>query len=169
MTFGIPTSLFLALHVAISLLAIAAGLVLVVAMALNRHLRGWAAFFLVTTLLTCLTGFPLPPFGIDPPRIVGFITIALCLAAAIALYLFALSGRWRGIYIFGVFGALYLNVFVLITQSFLKIPPLHALAPTGSEKPFIVAQLAGLGILVLLGLIAFRRFRRDHAVYRLTD
>lgn len=165
MTFGIPTPLFLALHVAVSLLAIAAGLIVVVAMAGNRHLKGWAGVFLALTVLTCLTGFPLPPFGIDPPRIFGFITLALCFAAAVALYGFSLSGGWRGTYIVGATGALYLNVFVLIAQSFQKIPPLRALAPTGSEPPFVVAQLAGLALLILLGLIAFRRFRPTHAVY----
>lgn len=158
MIWGIPEPVFLALHVALSLVGIGAGLVALVAMGANRHLSGWAALFLGTTLLTDLTGFPLPPFGLDPPRIVGIIDLGLVLGAVTALYLFGLSRAWRGSYVICSAAALYLNVFVAITQAFQKIPPLRALAPTQSELPFIVVQFAGLIALSILGLRAFRRF-----------
>jgi uncharacterized membrane protein SirB2 len=55
--------------------------------------------------------------------------------------------------------ALYLNVFVLVVQSFLKVPALKALAPTQKEPPFLVAQLVVLALFVVLGIFAVKRFR----------
>jgi hypothetical protein len=54
--------------------------------------------------------------------------------------------------------ALYLNFFVLIAQSFEKVPALHALAPTGKEMPFKVAELVALVVFVLLTIVSYRRF-----------
>jgi len=158
MTWGIPTTLFLQIHVGLSLIGIAAGLVMLVGMLTGRHLALWAALFLATTFLTGVTGFPLPPFGLDPPRIIGVILLALLTAAAAALYVFALSGRWRSVYVITALTSLYLNVFVAIVQSFQKIGVLHALAPTQSEPPFAVAQLVTLVLFAALGFLAWRRF-----------
>ena len=73
--------------------------------------------------------------------------------------LFRLAGPWRWIYIVGAVLALYLNVFVLVVQAFGKLPPLHRLAPTGSEPPFAIAQGLTLVLFIVLGTLAFRRFR----------
>jgi hypothetical protein len=43
-------------------------------------------------------------------------------------------------------------VFVLVVQTFEKIPALHAMAPTQTEPPFKLTQLVVLAIFVLLGL-----------------
>ena len=59
--------------------------------------------------------------------------------------------------------ALYFNVFVLVVQSFLKVPALNALAPNGSEPPFAIAQGIVLVAFVALGTLAVRRFRRTAA------
>src|ERR1700741_5245195 len=144
MTWGIPTDLFLKIHVAISLIGIASGLVALFALAGGRLLSGWTALFLATTVLTSVTGFPLPPFGLDPPRIVGIISLVLLAVAIAALYLFRLAGAWRWIYVGSAVAALYLNVFVLVAQSFQKLPPLKALGRTKSDPPFLVAQLVVL-------------------------
>jgi len=55
--------------------------------------------------------------------------------------------------------ALYLNVFVLIVQSFQKVPALQKLAPTQSEPPFSVTQGVLLVAFLILGIMAARRFR----------
>jgi hypothetical protein len=57
--------------------------------------------------------------------------------------------------------SLYLNVFVLVIQSFLKIGPLHALAPSvpPSEPPFAVVQGIVLIFFVVAIIGAIRRFR----------
>ncbi|MEI7688139.1 MAG: hypothetical protein WCL32_24305, partial [Planctomycetota bacterium] len=54
-----------------------------------------------------------------------------------------------------------LNVFVLIIQTFLKVPALHDLAPTQSEPPFAVTQLVVLLAFVVLGVVATLKFRGD--------
>jgi hypothetical protein len=57
--------------------------------------------------------------------------------------------------------ALYLNVFVLIAQAFQKVPALKAMAPTGSEPPFLVAQVVVLVLFVALSIVAVKRFRNE--------
>lgn len=99
------------------------------------------------------------PFGFDPPRAVGVISLILLAVAVAAYYAFHLSGAWRWIFVDSAIAALYLNVFVLIVQSFTKLPFLKALAPTQSEPPFVATQAAALLAFVALGVWAVRRFR----------
>jgi hypothetical protein len=148
----------LQIHVVLSLLEIPVGLVVIYGLLNGASYPSWTALFLVFAVLTSLTGFPLPPFGFDPPRAVGVLTLVLLGAAAIALYVFALKGAWRWIYIVTATMALYLDVFVGVIQSFEKIPALEALAPTQSEPPFVVAQVVVLVIFIALGALAVRRF-----------
>jgi hypothetical protein len=54
--------------------------------------------------------------------------------------------------------ALYLNVFVLVVQSFQKLSFLQPLAPTQSEPPFAIAQIVVLVVFVVLGWLAVKRF-----------
>jgi len=159
MTWGIPTSLFLQLHVALSLAGIATGFVSVLAMVRGRHLPRWTAAFLTTTFLTGVTGFPLAPFGLDPPRIVGIILLCAVIAAGAALYLFSRNYAARNVYVVGSVLSLYLNVFVAVAQAFQKVGPLRVLAPTGSEPPFLVAQVCVLGAFLWIGYLAIRSFR----------
>ncbi len=65
-------------------------------------------------------------------------------------YAYHLAGSSRWIYVVGAVVALYFNVFVLVVQSFLHLPALHALAPNGSEPPFAIAQ----GIVLVLFIVA---------------
>ena len=148
----------LVFHVLLSLAGIASGLVVLFAMINARQLNGWTAFFLATTVLTSLTGFLLPSMGFDPARRVGVISLVALAAAIVALYGFRLRGAWRWIYVGTAAFALYLNCFVGVVQAFQKIPVLHALAPTGSEPPFVIAQVLVLGLFLILGILALRRF-----------
>ena len=75
-----------------------------------------------------------------------------------ALYVFSLRGSWRWIYVGAAVASLWLNVFVGVAQSFQKLPFLHDFAPTGSEPPFLIAQLVVLVVFVGLGALAARRF-----------
>src|SRR3954451_20045326 len=121
MILGIPTDTFLLFHVLISLLGIASGLVVLYGLLSGKPSGFWTGLFLVTTILTSLTGFPLPPFGFDPPRAIGIILLVLLAFAVAALYLFHLAGAWRWIYIVTAVTSLYLNVFVGVVQSFQKL------------------------------------------------
>jgi hypothetical protein len=81
--------------------------------------------------------------------------------ACLALYGQKLAGRWRWIYVLTAMISLYLNVFVLVIQSFLKVPPLHALAPSvpPSEPPFAIVQGIVLVFFVVTTFLAIRKFR----------
>jgi len=158
MTWGIPTSLFLQFHIIISLIGIASGLVVLYGLLTGKPSAGWTALFLGATILTSVTGFPLAPFGFDPPRAVGVVSLVLLAVAVIAIYGFHLAGAWRWIYIATAVTALYLNAFVGVIQAFQKLPFLQPLAPTQSEPVFVVVQLAVLTIFIVLGILAVIRF-----------
>jgi hypothetical protein len=151
--------LLLAIHVSLSLVGIASGFVVLFGLLTGRAFGSWTALFLATTILTSLTGFPLPPFGFDPPRAIGTLSLILLALAVIALYAFQLAGVWRLIYVGTAIAALYLNVFVGVFQAFLKIPSLHDLAPTQSEPPFLVTQAVVLLVFIALGIVALIKFR----------
>ncbi|MEW6640577.1 MAG: hypothetical protein AB1586_08715 [Pseudomonadota bacterium] len=150
--------MLLQIHVALSVIGILTGLVVLADLLKGRTRGGWTAVFLATTVLTSVTGFPLPPFGFDPPRAVGVLSLVLLALAIAGLYVFHLAGAWRRIYVITAIAALYLNVFVAVAQAFQKVPALKALAPTQSEPPFAVAQLVVLAIFVVLGWRAVRAF-----------
>ncbi|WCP13188.1 hypothetical protein sphantq_01606 [Sphingobium sp. AntQ-1] len=148
--FSIPA--FIALHVAISLVGILAGILALVAQAKGRFLPGAQAVFLGTTLLTSLTGFLFPFRGFTPAIGVGIVSTLVLIVALVALYGLKLRGRARVVYAVSATAALWLNLFVLVVQSFLKVPLLNAFAPTGTESPFLAAQ--GLLLIAMLILVA---------------
>ena len=158
---GLSIENFTILHTAISLIAIASGLIVLAGMLRARRLPGRTAVFLVTTLLTSVTGFMFPINGLTPAIVFGLISIVILVIALAALYLKHLSGAWRWIYVTTALVALYLNVFVLIVQSFQKLPALQKLAPTQSEPPFLIAQAVALIAFLILGAMAARKFRPD--------
>ena len=156
MILGMSPLLFV--HVAISLIGIATGLVVFYGLLVGKPQGGWTAVFLVTTVITSLTGFPLPATQILPSHIVGVLSLVLVAVAIAALYVYHLAGAWRWIYVATALAALYLNVFVGVVQSFQKLAFLKPLAPTQSEPPFLIAQLVVLGLFVVLGIVAAKRF-----------
>lgn len=156
---GLSAENFTTLHVAISLVAIISGLAALVGMLRARRLPGWTALFLASTVLTSVTGFMFPINGLTPAMIIGLISIVILAVALMALYLKNLDGAWRWIYVVTALTALYFNVFVLIVQSFQKVPALQKLAPTQSEPPFLIAQGVVLFAFLVLGTQAARKFR----------
>ena len=161
MILGMSVENFTVLHVVISIAAILSGLVVFAAMAANFERDGGLnAFFLVTTILTSVTGFFFHSKAIGPPHIVGVISLVILAIALVALYGRKLEGIWRGTFIVTSIMALYLNCFVLVVQAFQKIPSLNAFAPKGTEPPFVAAQGATLVLFLVLGFLAFRRYRK---------
>lgn len=159
MILGLSVAAFTTLHVVISLVGIATGIVVLLAMLANRHLGAWTAVFLATTVATSVTGFFFPLKAVGPPHIVGAISLVVLAVALYALYGAKLAGIWRVTYVVTAVAALYLNCFVGVVQAFLKLGPLHALAPAGTEPPFVAAQGATLVLFVVLGWLAVRRYR----------
>jgi hypothetical protein len=159
MVLGMSLSTFTEVHVVISLIGIFSGIIVVAGMLGANRFAGWTALFLVTTVLTSLTGFLFPFTHITPAHVVGVISLVVLAVAILALYVYHLAGSWRWLYVAGATLALYLNVFVGVVQAFQKLPFLTRLAPTQSEPPFLVAQLTVLVICGVLGILAARRFR----------
>jgi hypothetical protein len=144
-------------HVLLSLVGIASGLMVLFGFLVGKRLKASTAVFLATTAATSLTGYGFPFDHLLPSHIVGAISLLVLALAGYALYARHLAGPWSAVYVVGAVMALYLNVFVLVVQSFLKVPALHDLAPTQSEPPFAVAQLAVLALFIVLGTLAVRR------------
>ena len=161
MILGMSIETFTLVHTAISLIGIVSGLVVVYGMLGGKRLDGWTALFLTTTVLTSVTGYLFPFEHLLPSHIVGGISLVVLAVALLARYSFHLAGGWRRTYVLTAVMALYLNVFVLVVQSFLKVPALHALAPAGKEPPFAVAQLIVLAVFIWLAIAAVKRFRED--------
>ena len=124
-----------------------------------RRLDHWTSFFLLTTVATSVTGFFFPFRGFTPAIGVGIISLVVLPVAIVARYARHLVGARRWTYVVCATVALYFNVFVLIVQSFQKIPALKAMAPTQTEPPFLVAQLLALILFVVLGIVAAIGFR----------
>jgi hypothetical protein len=159
MVLGMSLQTFTLLHVVISLIGIAAGLIVLWGMFSARGLELWTGVFLLTTILTSVTGFLFPTTAVLPSHIVGVISLVVLAVAVVALYYYHLAGSWRWIYVVSAVLALYLNVFVGVAQTFLKVPVFHALAPTQAEPPFAIAQGIVLLIFIGFGIIAAMKFR----------
>jgi hypothetical protein len=150
-------------HTLLSLVAILAGIFVMSMLVKNRRPDVWTLTFLVTMIATDVTGFllPAPKFPL-PSHIFGIISLVFLALALLSHYVFHFTGAWRGIYAASMGIAVYLNFFVLVTQLFLKVPALHALAPNAPdnpEPPFLIAQVIVLAIFVWLTWKAVKNFR----------
>ena len=151
-------SAFTFVHVLLSLVGIFSGFVVAFGLFGGKLLNGWIGLFLLSTIATSVTGFMFPFHKFLPSHGVGIVSLIVLAVAVFALYNRHLAGAWRRTFAITAIAALYLNVFVLIVQLFLKVPALNALAPTQSELPFKIAQLTALVFFVLVGFLASKKF-----------
>ncbi len=163
MILGMTLATFTFLHVVISLVGIGSGLIVVYGFLTGRRLDYLTPLFLITTALTSISGFGFSFDHLLPSHIVGILSLVVLALAIPALYVFHLARIWRQVYVIGASTALYFNVFVLVVQLFLKVPALHALAPTQKEPPFAVAQLLVLLAFVGLTVLSSKRFHPENA------
>jgi hypothetical protein len=147
------------MHVVISLIGIATGLVVLLGMLRGNRMDGLTAVFLITTVLTSATGFILPAPHFLPSHAIAILSLVVLAIALAARYKFHMAGAWRRTYVITAVIALYFNLFVLVAQLFMKVDALKALAPTQSEPPFAIAQGTVLLLFVILGTLAAKRFR----------
>jgi len=150
-------------HVLISLIGIVSGLAVTFGLLRSQRMDGVTAVFLVTTVLTSVTGFFFPFHKLLPSHIIGVISLVLLAFAIAARYALNLAGAWLRVYSSTAVLSLWLNVFVLIAQLFMKVPALHPLAPTESEPPFLIAQTVVMTIFFVLAILATKNFRGDAA------
>ena len=164
MILGMSLATFTTVHVIISLIAIVSGILVMFGILGSSRMPGLTAIFLLFTILTSATGFLIPPLLSDkllPSHMIGILSLVLLAIACIALYGVKLTGPWRWIYVVTALLSLYFNVFVLVIQSFLKIPALTAVAPGNppSGPVFAVVQGIVLVFFVLVIIGAWRRFK----------
>jgi len=166
MVLGMSLATFTMVHVIISLIGIVSGIIVMFGMLGSSRMPGLTAIFLLSTILTSATGFGFPFTQLLPSHMIGILSLVLLAIACIALYAMRLAGPWRWIYVVTALISLYLNVFVAVIQAFLKIPTLHALAPSvpPSEPPFAVIQGLVLLFFVIVIVGAWRRFRPTAAL-----
>jgi hypothetical protein len=164
MILGMSLATFVLVHVVISLISIVAGLIVMFGMLGSKRMPGLTAIFLLFTILTSASGFLIPPLLSEkllPSHMIGILSLVLLAIACLALYAIRLAGPWRWIYVLTALLSLYFNVFVLVIQSFLKVPALTALAPGNppSGPVFAVAQGIVLVFFVVMIIGVWRRFR----------
>jgi hypothetical protein len=161
MILGMSLSTFTTVHVIISLIAIVSGIIVMFGLLGSSRMPGLTAIFLLFTILTSATGFLFPFEKLLPSHIIAIISLVLLAIACVALYGMKLSGAWRWIYVLTAMISLYLNVFVLVIQSFLKIPALTALAPGNPPSGPAFAVIQGIVLLFFVVVIigAMRRYR----------
>jgi hypothetical protein len=161
MILGMPTETYTLLHVLISLIGIGSGLMVMYGFLTSRRWDGMNAIFLISTVLTSVSGFAFPFEHLLPSHKVGIISLAVLVVAILARYAFRMAGGWRKVYVITAALALYFNVFVLVFQAFLKQPALHALAPEGKEPPFLIAQIIVMVIFIVLTILAVKKFHLE--------
>ncbi len=150
---------FTSVHVALSLVGMASGCVVVFGLLTAKRLDGWTVLFLTSTVATSVTGFGFPSVQLLPSHVVGIISLVVLAVAILARYTLRLAGAWRWVYVVSAVIAVYLNVFVGVVQAFLKLPALHAIAPTQAEPPFLVTQLFVLALFVTVAIGGVVKFR----------
>lgn len=160
MFFGIPVQSFVFVHTLITLIAIASGLVMLAGMLGNKRRDMAHMVFLLFSVLTAVTGFMIQFTPVTPAVTFGFLLSAVLVVALAGRYVFGMAGAWRWIYVVTAVFALYLNCFVLVVQSFLKVPALHALAPGVPPGGPLFGAVQGVVLLIFVvtGFLAVRRF-----------
>jgi hypothetical protein len=159
MVLGMSLATYTFIHVLISIVGIGSGLAVAMGLLSGKRLNGLTALFLATTVLTSVSGFGFPFEHLLPSHIVGIISLFFLAIAILARYVLHMDGVWRSIYVVCAMLALYLNVFVLVVQSFSKVPALKALAPTQKEPPFLIAQLIIMTAFIVITILAVKKFR----------
>ena len=159
MVLGMSLATYTTVHVIISLIGIASGFLVLFGLLRGTLLTRWNSLFLITTVLTSVTGFGFPNTKVTPGIVVGILSLIALAIAIFALYARHLNGVWRATYVITAMIALYFNVFVLVAQLFEKVPAIHALAPTQTEAPFKIAQLLLLILFITFITAAARKFR----------
>jgi hypothetical protein len=155
---GLSASTFTAVHVAVSLIAIASGVLALPGTLRANTTAALTAVFLLTSTVTSVTGFFFASTQLGMGHAIGVVSLIVVPPTVLALYRYRLAAGWRWTYLAGAATLLYLNAFIGVRQAFAKIAVLHQLAPTPSAPPFLASHLAVLAIVVALAVLAARRF-----------
>lgn len=150
------------LHTAISIVAIFTGIPVLTALAAGRPRPTLATITIVLLVVTSVSGFLFPYTQFLPSHAVGILSLGVLVVT--------IWSRWGGrrltntgrAYAVTLTVAVYLDAFVFVVQAFLKVPALHAAAPTQQSPIFAIAQAILLAAFVVLGYAVLRGQRRGH-------
>jgi hypothetical protein len=162
-------STFTIVHVVLSLLGIATGVVVLLRPSASPKAWGLTTLFLATTLAASVTGLL---YLLSFPRIrlghgLGIASLLVFVPTVLALWRHRLAGPWRATYVAGAATLLYLNAFIAVMQAFAKIGFLRALPATSIGSPPFLAHLLVLAISVWLAFHAFIKLQPGGAPRRL--
>jgi hypothetical protein len=150
-------STFTVVHVVLSLVGIASGVLVLLRPSASPKAWGLATLFLVTTLAASITGLlyllAFPRFRMGHG--IGIASLVVFVPTVLALWRHRLAGPWRGIWVTGAATLLYLNAFIAVMQAFGKIGFLRALPATSIGSPLFIAHLLVLAISVWLAIHAY--------------
>ena len=152
---GMSLPAFTLLHVVLSLIALAAGLVVAAGFLSSRAMPGIAALFLWSILLATLTGLAFPSTRFGMGHKLGFVSALVLLPTFAALYIHRLAGAWRWIYTTGCLTVLWLNGVIGVFQAFAK---LDLLRPHAQPAVIDAAQFVLFVAYAALALLAAGRF-----------
>jgi hypothetical protein len=158
MIMGLP--FYTAFHTALSLVALAAGVPVMLGLIRGKLPPAASMLYFATSVATDVTGFGFPFVRLLPSHIVGILSLIALAAALYARYGTAMTAGWRVVYAAGTTISVFFLAFVTVAQAFAKLPALHALAPTATERPFAAAEVVVLLVFVTLGVMAVRALRR---------
>ena len=157
MILGMSLSTYTVVHVVLSLLGIASGVLVLLRPSTSPKAWGLTTLFLATTLAASVTGLlyllPFPRFRLGHG--IGVASLLVFVPTLLALYRHRLAGPWRGVYVAGAATLLYLNAFISVMQAFAKIGFLRALPAATLGSPLFLAHLLVLATCVWLAIHAF--------------
>lgn len=153
-------STYTVIHVLISLGALFTGIPLLLGWKAGKAGPGLATATIVLLVLTSATGFGFPFVKFLPSHAFGVLSLILLVLTVYARWGQQLAGGWRTAYGTTLAIAIYLDAFVALVQSFLKIPALHELVPSDKSPGFAIGQALLLVIFLALGIAAVRGLRR---------
>lgn len=151
-------------HTAISLVALGAGIVSLVRHKEIAPQTGVGRLYIVTTVLVCLTGFPIMQHGgPGPAHVLGVLTL-LTLGFAWAVPRFGLLGSWGPALVRLAYSTTFLfHLVPTLAESTTRLPyghPLFASQDAEGLKPFTGALFLSFAVLAVVQFVWFRNQSR---------
>ena len=157
-------------HTIISLVAVGAA---IVALARDRQLvfdNRVGRVYVVATVLTCLTGFPIFQHGgFGPPHVLGIVTLVVLAVVGIAAKTPTFGSWSRYVEVLGLSLTVFFHWIPAVTETSSRLPR-HAPLTTGPDDPRVQAAV-GVGFALFLAgaFLQWRRLRVDAVVRNALD
>ena len=162
---GISLSTYTTAHVVLSLIGIAAGVLVLLRPALTPKAFGLTTLFLATTLASNVTGLlylvTFPRFGMGHG--IGIASLIVFVPTLLALWRHRLAGNWRQVWVAGATTLLYLNAFIAVMQAFSRSGYLRTLPATTPLSPPLLAHFLLVFVCLWLAMQALGALHPDNA------